>query len=97
MQNELIIISEYCAKCNIDPLFIDLLHENDLIEIYTEGEERYLSYSQLPDIEHYSRLYYDLSINIEGIDVIRHLLDQIEDMQREINELRSKLDLFRDI
>jgi hypothetical protein len=74
-----------------------LLHENDLIEIYTEGEERYLSYSQLPDIEHYSRLYYDLSINIEGIDVIRHLLAQIEDMQREINELRSKLDLFRDI
>lgn len=97
MQNELIIVNEYCTKCNIEPLFIDLLQENGLIDIYMEGEERYLSYSQLPEVERYSRLYYDLSINIEGIDVIHHLLRQMEDMQREMHQLRSQLGFFHEL
>ena len=70
MQNELIIVSEYCRKCHIEPSFIDLLQEGGLIEVMTEGGERYLTFTQLPDIERYSRMYYDLSINIAGIDAI---------------------------
>ena len=70
MQNELIIVSEYCRKCHIEPSFIDLLQEGGLIEVMTEGGERYLTFTQLPDIERYSRMYYDLSINIEGIETV---------------------------
>ena len=55
MQNELIIVSEYCRKCHIEPSFIDLLQEGGLIEVMTEGGERYLTFTQLPDIERYSR------------------------------------------
>ena len=62
MQNELIIVSEYCRKCHIEPSFIDLLQEGGLIEVMTEGGERYLTFTQLPDIERYSRMYYDLSL-----------------------------------
>lgn len=94
MQNELIIVSEYCSKCCIDPGFIDLLQENGLIEVRSEEGERYLLFSQLPDVERYSRMYYDLSINMEGIDAIHHLLEQMEEMQQEINSLRSRLRLF---
>lgn len=95
MQNELIIVSEYCSKCHIEPSFIDLLHEGGLIEVLTEEGERYLSFAQLPELERYSRMYYDLSINIEGIDAIHHLLQRMEEMQREIHQLRSQLRLFR--
>ena len=83
MQNELIIVSEYCRKCHIEP------------SLMTEGGERYLTFTQLPDIERYSRMYYDLSINIEGIDAIHHLLQRMEEMQNELHELRSQLRLFR--
>ena len=31
MQTELIIVSEYCHKCQIEPSFIDLLQEEGLI------------------------------------------------------------------
>ena len=31
MQTELIIVSEYCHKCHIEPSFIDLLEEGALI------------------------------------------------------------------
>lgn len=66
MQNEWIVISEYCDKCHIEPTFIDMLCESGLIDVEQEGGERYLPFSELPDVERYSRMYYDLSINMEG-------------------------------
>ena len=40
-------------------------------------------------------MYYDLSINMEGIDAIHHLLERMENMQREMNSLRKQLLLYR--
>ena len=97
MQTELIIVSEYCHKCHIEPSFIALLEEGGLIEVRTEGGEHYLLASQLPDVERYSRMYYDLSINMEGIDAIHHLLKRMESMQQEIYSLHSRLRLFEDV
>lgn len=91
MQTELIIVSEYCHKCHIDSSFIDLLEEIGLIEIQVDGGEQYLHLSQLPEVERCSRMYYDLSINLEGIDAIHHLLERMELMRREMNRLRSRL------
>ena len=34
MQNELIIVSEYCDKCHIEPSFIEMLQEIGLIDIW---------------------------------------------------------------
>ena len=95
MQTELIIVSEYCHKCHIEPSFIDLLEEGGLIEVRTEGGEHYLLASQLPDVERSSRMYYDLSINMEGIDAIHHLLERMELMRREISTLRNQLIVFK--
>lgn len=91
MQNELIIVSEYCSKCHIEPSFIEKLQEGGLIDIQMSDGESYLLFSQLPDVERYSRMYYDLSINIEGIDAIRHLLRRMEAMQRELSDLHNQL------
>lgn len=96
MQTELIIISEYCHKCHIEPSFIHLLEEGGLINVRVEGDEHFLHVSQLPDVERYSRMYYDLSINIEGIDAIHHLLERMEGMKREVDLLRRQLLLYRE-
>ena len=82
MQTELIIVSEYCHKCHIEPSFIEMLEEGGLINVHTEGGEHYLLLSELPNVERYSRMYYDLSINMEGIDAIHHLLERMEDMRQ---------------
>ena len=58
-----------------------------------EGE-RYLPSSQLPDVERYTRMYYDLSINIEGIEAIHHLLDRVRGLQDEVRTLRNRLRLY---
>ncbi|WP_294478700.1 chaperone modulator CbpM [uncultured Bacteroides sp.] len=95
MQTELIIVSEYCHKCHIEPSFIDRLVEGGLINVHTDGNEHYLLLSELPNLERYSRMYYDLSINIEGIDAIHHLLERMDDMRREMDSLRRQLLLYR--
>ena len=96
MQNDLIIVSDYCDKCHIDTSFIDLLEENGLIDLCHEDDGRYLYVRQLPEVERYSRLYYDLSINMEGIDAIHHLLVRIDEMQKEIDRLRARLRFYED-
>ena len=61
---------------------------------HTVEGESYLPASQLYDVERYTRMYYDLSINIEGIDAIHHLLGRVESLQQEVNRLKSKLKLY---
>ncbi len=95
MQTELIIVNDYCHKCHIDPAFVALLGEEGLIEIQTEAGERYIALSQLPELEHYCRMYYDLCINVEGIDTIRHLLGRIEALRNENALLRAQLNVYK--
>lgn len=90
MENDLIIISEYCEKSHTDPTFLISLEEGGLIEIRTIEGEQYLLVSQLRQLEKYSHLYYDLSINIEGIDAICHMLERIEALQHELYRLRRQ-------
>ena len=56
MQTELIIVSEYCHKCHIEPSFIEMLEEGGLITVRTEAGEHYLLVSELPNVERYSRM-----------------------------------------
>lgn len=95
MQTDLIIVSEYCYKCHIDPSFIILLEEGGLIEIRKQDDKQYLLSTQLQDLEKYTRWYYDLSINIEGIDAIRHLLSRMDGLQNEIKKLKNHLRMYQ--
>ena len=94
MKTDLIIVKEYCQACHIDPAFLSLLEKEGLIKVNNIEGEDYLSLSQLYDIERYTRMYYDLSINIEGIDAIQHLLERIKQLQKEVDILKNKLKLY---
>ena len=94
MQTDLIIVSEYCRICHIEPSFLYLLQKGGLIEIDTVEGESYLPASQLYDVERYTRMYYDLAINFEGIDAIHHLLNRIESMQQQIGHLKKMLHVY---
>lgn len=83
MLNDFILIKDYCERCNIEPDFILMLEEDGLIDITVVGESRCFPVAQLPEIERYVHLYYDLSINREGIGAVKHLLSQIDDLQEE--------------
>jgi len=96
METDLIIVSEYCEKSHIEPSFIALLETEGLITTRMIEGIRYLLSSQLCDVERYSRMYYDLSINVEGIDAIQHLLKRMESLQKEVSLLRNRLSFYED-
>jgi len=91
---ELIIIEEFIRHSHIEPQFIALLEENELIHTQEIEDKHYLHPDELDNLESYARMYYDLSINIEGIDAIHHLLGRIQLLQEEMRELRNRLQIW---
>lgn len=78
----------------MDPSFFILLEEGGLINVHVEEGEKYFPVTQLADLERYARMYYDLSINVEGIDAIHHLLERMKLLRDEIELLRNRLRLY---
>lgn|SRR5690606_3455208 len=90
----LISVSEFCRHHEIEVTFVQSLQENKLIELVVVRDETFVHPNQLPRLEKMVRLYYDLDINLEGIEVINQLLQRIENMQQEIGVLKNRLSLF---
>jgi hypothetical protein len=95
MQSEnLIALDDFCAKHEIELSFITALKETGLIEITTIEKAWFIHVEELRQLEKYIRLYYELDINLEGIESITHLLQRINLMQDELISLRNKLGLY---
>ncbi len=51
---------------------------------------------QLPQLEKMVRLYYEMDINMEGIETINHLLNRMNEMQQEIVKLQNRLGVYEE-
>jgi chaperone modulatory protein CbpM len=87
-----ISIEQCCIHYSIEISFIQKLSEHGLIELSISDETMFISYEQLPDLEKYMRMHYELEINIEGIETIKHLLDRVHGLQQEVNRLKGELE-----
>jgi hypothetical protein len=90
----LISANEFCASHDIEISFIDSLNEAGLIEITTIEETEYIQERQLNELEKIVRLFYELDINLEGIETVFNLLQRINYMQDEITLLKNRLRLY---
>lgn len=94
MEKRLILIKEYCQASSVEPTFVDLLVEEELIQVQTVSGEQFIDEDQLDELEQFIRWHYDMHINLEGIDALRHLLYRVKNLQKEIAWLRDKLDFY---
>lgn len=95
MQKEYLVkVDEFCANHNIEISFISSLQENGLIEVKTIKDSGFIESDQLLQLEKIVRLYYELDINLEGIETINYLLHRIGNQQDEIQMLRNRLRLY---
>jgi hypothetical protein len=90
----LIAIDEFCSRHNIEISFISSLQQSGLIEITTIKESAFIEADQLQQLEKFVRLYYELDINLEGIETINYLLHRINSMHDEITTLRNRLRIY---
>jgi len=89
-----ISINEFSQKHDIEVSFISSLQQTGLIEITMIEEKAFIDVNQLPHLEKITRLYFELDINLEGIESIIHLLLRINSLQEEVTILQNRLRIY---
>lgn len=88
---EWISVEIFCRQHAVAPELVFSLRDFGLLEIMHENDADLIPASQLGEAEKLLRLHEELDINLEGIDVIVHLLHRINAQQQEIVQLRNRL------
>ncbi|MDD3320365.1 MAG: chaperone modulator CbpM [Paludibacter sp.] len=90
----LIAIDDFCVNHNVDISFISSLEQIGLINITTIENSGFIPADQLLELEKYVHFYYELDINLEGIETITYLLEKITNLQQEKGMLTNRLRLY---
>jgi len=86
-----ISIHTFCQYHGIESRLIFTFQELGLVEIVEEDTELYLEEEKLSRLEQIVRLYKDLDLSPEGVEVVIGLLGKIEKLQEEKRILTRKL------
>lgn len=93
-KKEIIAAEDCCTFYNIEFSFIQSLNEYGLINLVRTTEKIFIHHDELPVLEKYMHLHYDLNINLEGMEAITHLLDRVRDMQKQVISLQNRLNSY---
>lgn len=91
---ELIAIDVFCTHQGVEATFVNALYERGLITVTVTNEKHFLAAEDLPRIEQMARMYYDLDINLEGIEAISHLLERVLELQERMRRMDQRARLF---
>ena len=91
---EIIPVEICCSYYHIEQEFVQTLEEYGLISIRYQETKRFIHQEDVPQLEQFSRLYYELNINVPGIDALQHLLEKIKKLQQESDGLRNRLRIY---
>lgn len=97
MEADQIEVVEFCLYHNADEWFVTSLCDSGLINLIVVEGKAYIPSAQIGNLEKYFRLYYDLNINIEGIETISHLQNRIEELNEELLKVKNRLSFYEDI
>lgn len=97
MQTEdMVLLNDFCVHHQVEISFVQSLARSGLIELRYARENPCLPQEQLPQLEKMVRLYYEMDINLEGIETISYLLERMNGMQEEIRLLRNRLRVYEE-
>ena len=91
---EMIPLETFCSYYHVESSFIETLESYGLVSISSREEKRFILMEEMVELEKFSRLYYDLNINVPGIDALKHLLEKIKELQQEADNLRARLRIY---
>jgi hypothetical protein len=95
MNNQYLIPAQtICSHYDIEISFVDELNRMGLITIEIIEQNHFIHQDQITDLEKIIRLYNELNLNLEGIDVVFNLLKKERELKAEINALRNRLRLY---
>ena len=93
-EEEVISLEIFCSYYQVDQIFLETLEEHGLISISYRENKKFILKEDMAELEKYSRMYYELSINVPGIDALRHMLEKIKELQQETENLKARLRIY---
>jgi chaperone modulatory protein CbpM len=94
MSEEIIPVETFCSYYHVEQTFVESLESYGLISISYKENQRFILKEELTELEKFSRMYYELDINVPGIDALKHLLEKIKELQQETEALRARLRIY---
>ena len=91
---EMIPLETFCTYYHVEKSFIETLESYGLVSINSREEQRFILMEEVVELEKFSRLYYDLDINVPGIDALKHLLEKLKELQQEMDNLKARLRIY---
>lgn len=97
MKKNLVSTDEFCIHHNIEFSFIRNLCDFGLLETVSVQKMDYIPEGEIEKLERMLRLHKELDINLEGIDTIDHILARVNQLQKEVADLKNRLRLYEDV
>ena len=91
---EMIPLDTFCTYYHVEKSFIETLESYGLVSISSREEQRFILMEEVVELEKFSRLYYELNINVPGIDAVKHLLEKLKELQQEMDNLKARLRIY---
>jgi hypothetical protein len=92
--DEIIPIEMFCSYYNVERTFLETLESHGLISISYREDQRFILKEEVVELEKYSRMYYELNINVPGIEALKNLLEKIKQLQQDAESLRARLRIY---
>lgn len=90
-RHDLIILTEAAELCNLSEEVLKQFSDFGFFRTYVEENQYCINCNDLEEVRRISRLYRDLNINLEGIEIILSMRQQIIDLKQTIDQLSYKL------
>jgi|KBSMisStandDraft_5_1062788.scaffolds.fasta_scaffold122034_2 hypothetical protein len=91
---EIIPIELFCTSYQVEESFLETLESYGLISITIQDQRRFILMEEIVELEKFSRLYYELEINVPGIEALQHMMERIKQMQQELADLKARLKIY---
>jgi hypothetical protein len=90
----LVSVNEIMIHHQLDEAFINKVENYQLVSFVIKNSQKFIIADEMPRMEKIIRLHYDLDINMEGIEVIKNMLDRMEALQDEVRKLQNRLNIY---
>lgn len=94
LPNDLIPAHDFCIYHHVEITFVRTLAQRGLINIVTVEQTDYVRPEQLSHLEKLVRLHQDLAIHPDDLDIVSNLLEQVDDLRRQVITLQNQLKFY---
>ena len=91
---EIIPFELLCSCYNVEIGFLETLESHGLLSVSHLENQRFIYSEELVHLEKFTRLYYEMQINVPGIEALQNMLERIKQLQQEKESLKARLGIY---